>query len=140
MPKGKGTYGSQVGRPSENKTNEYFDGGIVTNDARDRMQNMIPDAVDTNVSMPMYKDGGSVTKKPEPMTYAEHKLKKEAIKDDYEKTTGKKYPDTAYQKMKNIDTEHNMKNVGTAMEKLIKDKFPKKIKALPTGKGLKKGK
>ena len=62
MPKGKGTYGSQVGRPSKKQSNEYFGGGIVTNDARDRMQNMVPDAVDTNVSMPMYKKGGQVKK------------------------------------------------------------------------------
>ena len=60
MPKGKGTYGSQVGRPSESKENEYFGGGMVTNDARDRMENMVPNVVDTNVSMPMYKEGGKV--------------------------------------------------------------------------------
>ena len=47
MPKGKGTYGSKVGRPPEK---EYFGGGSI--DARDRSQNM-----DFGT---MYKDGGGI--------------------------------------------------------------------------------
>lgn len=77
MPKGKGTYGSQVGRPSESKANEYFGGGIVTNDARDRMENMIPNVVDTNVSMPMYKEGGKVEVENEWINDLDDDLKKE---------------------------------------------------------------
>ena len=51
-PKGKGTYGSQVGRPSKKQNNEYmgggmtdeyFGGGMVVNDARNRNVNTMGD-------------------------------------------------------------------------------------------------
>ena len=49
MPKGKGTYGSKVGRPSKK---EYFGGGTI--DARDRSQ--------TTDFGTMYKEGGTTKK------------------------------------------------------------------------------
>tara|TARA_R100001463_G_scaffold85170_3_gene140102 strand:+ start:1129 stop:1725 length:597 start_codon:yes stop_codon:yes gene_type:complete len=73
-----------------------------------------------------YKDGGSVTKKPEPMTYAEWTLREKKRKNDYEKKTGKKYPDTFYQKMKEVGGAG--KHIGTAIGKGLKK-----------GEGLKKG-
>tara|TARA_R100000808_G_C2147729_1_gene155749 strand:+ start:1548 stop:1982 length:435 start_codon:yes stop_codon:yes gene_type:complete len=75
MPKGKGTYGSQVGRPSKKETNEYFGGGIATNDARNRVMNTPGDGLDDRTgiggSMPgedafpygVWKKGGKALKK-----------------------------------------------------------------------------
>lgn len=68
MPKGKGTYGDQVGRPSENK--KYAHGGeIPTFDARNRgqsfggfMENIgAPQSMNLEGSL-SYKEGGEVSK------------------------------------------------------------------------------
>ena len=61
MPKGKGTYGSQVGRPSQSSKKEYMGGGMTdeyqyggmpTNDARNRMQNTPGDGMTPSAPVP----------------------------------------------------------------------------------------
>ena len=128
MPKGKGTYGSQVGRPSKKQSNKYMGGGmtdqftpIPVNDAMNRNTNMSMDEYmgggktqinpmgyreGGEVEMPMYKEGG----KTQNLTEEDIQFMKDAIANK-----------------KNILSSQGLKVAKKAMKEMNKKSSDKKV-------------